>query len=111
MNAPNTIEEHRHRFAVWAAARAASRRMKNFKVELASELIECASLKGKIGDPELLPSPSEVDASHAERREMMIQRAKTRAEISHGRAAKLINVYPKAAFVCGGYHEHLRILR
>jgi hypothetical protein len=52
MNAPYTIEEHRHRFAVWAAARAASRRMKNFKVELASELIECASLEGKIGDPE-----------------------------------------------------------
>jgi hypothetical protein len=41
---------------------------------------------------------------------MMIQRAKTRAEISHGRAAKLINVYLKAAaFVCGGYHEHPKV--
>ena len=53
MNAPYTIEQHRHRFAVWAAARAASRRIKNFKIELASELIECAGLKAKIGDPEV----------------------------------------------------------
>ena len=30
-------------------------------------------------------------------------------DFTHGVAAKLINIYFKSAFVCGGYHNHHRV--
>jgi hypothetical protein len=57
--------------------------------------------------PELLPTADEMDAEHRRWRGIAVDCAKEfDLTLTHGVAAKLINVYMKAAFVCGGYASH-----
>lgn len=104
-----SIEEHKHRLAAWAAATAA-RQGCRFKVEVGRNIIEQAKLNLLLSSPENLPLPESTDACHREWRERVIVAAETHDLIfTHGVAAKLINCYLKTAFVCGGFHEHLRV--
>jgi hypothetical protein len=105
--APYDIEAHRHRAAAWAAARAASVKGCRFKVYEGRKILEAIGLDAKLALPTELPSPQQVDDIHRKWR----QDARTAAEkfelkLSDGVAAKLINCYLKARFVCGGYHAH-----
>jgi len=60
-----------------------------------------------ISDPNNLPTPQNMDVSHKKWRQKVIDAAKENGlNFSHGVAAKLINIYLKAAFVCGGHHNH-----
>ena len=105
-----TIEEHRHRFAAWCAGRAASVKGSRFKVEDAKRIIEEAKLNTYLTDPSSLPSASDIDTRHRQWRNAIINSASgLNLELSHGVAAKLINIYFKAAFVCGGYHSDERV--
>ncbi|WP_421796283.1 hypothetical protein [Haliscomenobacter sp.] len=99
------IENHKHKFAVWAAGRAASVLGQRFKVELAKELIDGIELKRYIDYPGSLPD--NFDEEHNAWCEKLI--AQSDKKISYGVAAKLINVYLKTIFVCGGYHEHEKV--
>jgi hypothetical protein len=103
-----TIEDHKHRFAAWAASRAASTITCRFNVLQGKEIIESVGLNRVLSDPSNLPTPTEIDAKHREWREAAIAAAKTKNLIgfSHGVAAKLINIYLKSAFVCAGYENH-----
>lgn len=106
-----TIEEHRHRYAAWAASRAASTKTCRFEVKIGKEIIEDTGLKELLSSPEKLPTPESIDAEHRLWRENSINAAEKKGLIcfGHGIAAKLINVYLKSAFVCAGYENHPNI--
>ncbi|MCU0493265.1 MAG: hypothetical protein MUD01_16890 [Chloroflexaceae bacterium] len=108
---PYTIDEHRHRFAAWAAGRAASVRNCRFSVAQARILLEATGLQHHLAHPDRLPMPQDIDECHRVWRTTIINAAKAKYNLvlTHGVAAKLINVYLKAAFVCGGYHTHPRV--
>jgi len=104
-----TIFDHKHRFASWTAATAA-RQGCRFKVETGRSIIEQSGLNLLLSSPDNLPLPEDIDNAHREWRESVIQVASTLNLIfSHGVAAKLINIYLKTAFVCGGFHEDVRV--
>jgi hypothetical protein len=109
MRRPYTIDVHRHRFAAWAAGSAANVKTCRIAVEKARNLIESAELDKLLESPNKLPPPGDIDQDHTNWREAICDDARRHPvslPITHGIAAKLINVYLKAAFVCGGYHEH-----
>jgi hypothetical protein len=94
-----SIGEHVHRFSIWAAARASSTVTRRFSVAEAKTWIEsvpeirtCADNQGS------LPEPSQFDSAHKNWREQ-IRVASGTKEVSHGIAAKLINVYLKSTLV------------
>jgi len=102
------IEEHKHRFAVWAAGRAASVKGCRFTVAQAKIMLEVAGFKPELSTPAKLPLPQAIDSVHRAWREKVINKAHELSihAITHGVAAKLINIYLKAIFVCGGHHDH-----
>lgn len=107
---PYTIEEHRHRFASWAASTAASVKGCRFSVKQGKAMLEGAGLNLLLQDPANLPNPVEVDITHRAWRNKVIATAqKHRLNLTHGVAAKLINIYFNAGFVCAGYHTDARV--
>ena len=93
--------EHAHRFAAWAAARAASTKTARFKVSMARHWIELipdlSDCKFGVGS---LPRADRFDEAHRCWRAKLIASAQNDGvTISHGTAAKLINVYLKALFL------------
>jgi hypothetical protein len=107
--APYSINEHRHRFACWAASRAASVKGCRFSVEQGRAILD-AVLRDVASDPRHLPDLGQFDEQHAQWREDVISEAKAlRLPFTHGIAAKLINVYLKSMLVCGGYDYHERV--
>ena len=103
-----TIEEHKHRYAAWAASRAASTITCRFEVKIGKEILEEVGLDKLLSHPEKLPNPNDLDSSHKLWRESAINAAEKRGltGFGHGVAAKLINVYLKGAFVCAGHEDH-----
>ncbi len=105
-----TIEEHKHRFSAWAASRAATVNGCRFTVEQGKAILEKAGMRNLISDPNDLPKPQDIDSAHRVWRNRVIDAA---AELgltfTHGVAAKLINIYLKAGFVCGGHHDNERV--
>jgi hypothetical protein len=96
-----TIGEHTHRFAAWTAARAASVSGCRFKVEDAQKWLQVAGLNATFSFPEEAPTAKEFDHQHLCWRVAVIGAAKgTNIKLTHGVAAKLINIYLKARFVC-----------
>lgn len=97
-----TLEEHRHRFGAWAASRAASVNGCRFSVESGRSLIEEAQINVAALSPNDLPSEqNQFDLKHKEWRDKIIVLGKQQnITISHGVAAKLINVYLKSMLVC-----------
>lgn len=107
---PYTIEDHKHRFAAWAAGTAASVKGCRFSVEQGKAILETAGLNRLLVNPDNLPLPHQTDIAHREWRGNVIEAAQGRAlAFTHGVAAKLINIYFKAGFVCGGFHNHERV--
>lgn len=105
------INEHKHRFAAWAASRAASTKTCRFNVLQGKSIIESIKLHDLISDPNNLPSPENIDTAHRQWRDLAILAAKARdlLEFSHGIAAKLINVYLKSAVICAGHETHANV--
>jgi len=104
------MEEHKHRFAAWAAGRAANVNGCRFKVENGKQILEAANLNGVARSVENLPTPNKFDTQYREWRNSIIQAAKLHhLTFTHGVAAKLINIYLKSIFVCGGSHEDSRV--
>jgi hypothetical protein len=98
-----SIHEHTHHFAAWAAGRAASTSTLRMSVDKGRRLLEAVGFAADFATPDLLPDPSTIDTEHRRwRASTMIHSAK----LTEGIAAKLINVYLKARFVCGGFADH-----
>jgi hypothetical protein len=112
-SASYNIHEHRHRFAAWAASRAASVKGCRFSAEQGKAILERAGQRALIDDPDRLPDPTAlcIDLRHNEWRAEVIRVAQREFHLpfTHGVAAKLINMYLKAAFVCGGFDDHERV--
>jgi len=102
------ILEHKHRFSSWAASRAASTITCRFNVRTGKRIIEATGLHLLLADPGLLPSPVEIDDVHRQWCTVAVQAAVEHGlrDFGHGVAAKLINVYLKGTFVCGGHESH-----
>lgn len=102
------IRDHSHRFAAWAAATGASASPKcRFRVEDGKAILEAAGLDAGLCRPSQLPKPGQIDRVHARWRARVIAEAKKRKlKFTHGIAAKLINLYLKARFTCGGHSDH-----
>ena len=78
-----------------------------FSVKQGKAILEKAGLWQLLASPDKLPVPEQTDSRHREWRVSVIQAAEGQGlRFTHGVAAKLINVYLKAVFVCGGHHEH-----
>ena len=110
-NMSYTIVEHKHRYTAWAASRAASTKTCRFEVLQGKGIIEAIGLHQLIANPNTLPTPDQMDKAHREWRAVAITAAESKGlrGFSHGVAAKLINVYLKGAFVCGGYEMHANV--
>jgi hypothetical protein len=108
--APYGIEYHSHRFAAWAAGLAASTRRRPFTVETGRAILEASGFDAAFSTPEQLPDPMRMDESHCRWRENVVEAAGAHGKaFTHGVAAKLINVYLKSRFVCGGHHQNVRV--
>ncbi len=95
---PYDINEHRHRLAVWAAARATSRGIGGLTVVRAGLWVEELGLRRFVEDWRALPDPNDFDQEHRSWRERLICLEKPR-ELCHGGAAKFINCYLKVGVV------------
>ena len=102
------IHEHTHRFAAWAAATGASASPRcRFMVEAGKAILERTGFDVGLRQPKQLPSPAWLDVVHLAWRKAVIKEArKVGLNFTHGIAAKLINLYLKAKFTCGGYADH-----
>jgi hypothetical protein len=104
------IERHSHLFAAWAASRAASVKGCRFKVEQGRAILEAAGFKADFSTPDQLPASEDMDKRHRQWRGGLIKAARSQGlTFTHGVAAKLINLYLKCRFVCGGHHGHERV--
>lgn len=102
------IHEHKHRFAAWCAGRAV-RGVKGLNVPNAKEILEAIGLN-KICGPDSLPAPRNMLTQHRRWRNRAINAARARGiKLTDGIAAKLINVYLKSVFVCGGDENHVKV--
>jgi hypothetical protein len=105
-----SIEQHTHLFAAWAASRAASVIGCRFSVERGRTVLEAVGFVADFSTPEQLPDPVNVDAQHKQWRNCACDFAANNGlTLTHGVAAKLINVYLKSRFVCGGQHSHKNV--
>ena len=110
MNTPYSIELHAHRLAAWAACTAArASKLCRFSVESGTIVLEQAGFtEAFVLDH--LPPAAEADHVHRQWRDRILQAANANAyPFTHGVAAKLLNVYMKVRFVCGGHHQDPRV--
>ena len=107
---PYNINQHSHRFAAWAASRAASVKGARFSVEQGRAVLEESGFDETFYNPDKLPPPQDMDKVHRFWRKRVINAARQRdLKFTDGVAAKLINCYLKSRFVCGGHHLHRRV--
>ena len=91
-----SFDEYKHRYAAWAASRAASTISCRFKVEVGVAIIDAAGLRQKLGRVEALPSAAQAMAEQRALREAIIDAASAHGlAFSHGIAAKLLGMYVK----------------
>ena len=104
-----TVDKHRHRFATWAAARAAHRGLDGgTTVVLSTALARCGVADLARGAHEGWPStPHDFDDAHNgwSAVALAVLRAAGVTEATHGRVAKLIAVYLKSMIVVAGAHD------
>ncbi len=98
-----SMNEHSHNFAVWTVSRAAFRRFDNDEqnlIELTQRLLNSCSISKEYTVVNL-PNPEKFDEIHREWRNQMCELKDDyeRAGITHGRAAKIINIYLKSRFL------------
>jgi hypothetical protein len=109
-SATYTINQHKHLYAAWAACRGASVVGCRFTVEQGRELLEACGFVPALSVPKYLPNLKSIDDQHLRWRVAMIKAARNSGlSMTHGVAAKLINLYLKCRFVCGGHHDHPRV--
>ncbi len=107
-----TIETHHHRFAAWAASTAArASKLCRFNVKQGFQILEAVGFGPHFSAPNNLPSPRDLDTTHRKWRGMAILEAESLQinNFTHGVAAKLINCYLKARFVCGPYFSDPKV--
>jgi hypothetical protein len=96
------LDEHRHRFAVWTAARAAQRGF--VSVDVLRDALEATEIARFVLEPASLDVTQAVfDSHHREWCLSIVRRLRSRGvkTATFGRAAKLVAVYLKTMIVIG----------
>ena len=94
-----TYAKHRFRFAAWAAAQAIQQPTRDgfgFKNKEATPLFEAIGFDKIAGKDDWLLEIDDFDAHHTIWRDGVYKRLENKKGMSHGRAAKLINIFVKA---------------
>lgn len=97
------LPEHRHRFAVWAAARASQRGFTT--VGTLRDALQATDIRKVLAAPQNLHlSAAQFDALHRRWCSSICSSLSQRpiANVMYGRAAKLVAVYLKAIVIMGG---------
>ena len=101
--------EHRHRYAVWAAARATQRGWSGAKTPILVKGIEASGVVEVVRADHLEWPTTADDFDRAHRRwceTLMATLDESGVEdVTFGRAAKLIAIYIKSMIIVGGHHE------
>ncbi|WP_051705439.1 hypothetical protein [Cupriavidus metallidurans] len=126
-----TLDEHRHRFAVWAAGRAYSRGGSGggYTVQVARSMLEAAGMRN-ICSVKDLPAAEEIDVFIDELIQKVMGAApptyitskedgdedKKKVELpficTYGRAQKLVNIYLKSKLICASAgHDDPRLAK
>lgn len=103
---PYTLFEHRHRFAVWAGARAAQRAFTS--VENLRDALEATGIRAFLERPESLQVDGSIfETHHREWCTQIVEFLEERGvqNATFGRAAKLVAIYLKAMVVTGPHAE------
>ncbi len=102
---PYELFEHRHNFAVWAAARAAQRGFAGANVSTLRNALKASCIRRFLLNPKCM----DIDCARFEKRHRSWCRSicaflntHSVKTVSYGRAAKLIAVYLKTMVVIGG---------
>jgi hypothetical protein len=98
------LDQHKHNFSVWAAARAAQRGLRGGTVENLKDAIESCGLRAFLEDPASLDiNKKDFRSYHQGWCRKIIARLAEKgiSEASFGRAAKLVAVYIKSRIVIG----------
>jgi hypothetical protein len=100
-----------HRFAGWAAATGASASpLCRFKVTDGIAILESIGFTEDNLSVSNLPNPRSFNSQHRRwRNSAIIAAKKRRIKMSHGVAAKLINLYLKSIYICGGQSKHPKV--
>ena len=70
-------------------------------------MLEACGFVPDFSRPDQLPAPEKLDEQHRLWRDAAINTGRRLSlTVTHGVAAKLINLYLKGRFVCGGHHDH-----
>jgi hypothetical protein len=96
------LSEHRHRFAVWAAARASQRGFTT--VDRLRTALQVTDIRKVLSDPRTLHlSASQFDDLHRRWCSSICSNLSERriAKVTYGRAAKLVAVYLKSTVIMG----------
>lgn len=100
-----SILEHRHNFASWCAARAYGRGLPGGGNETAFTLIKAVGLQS-IQHPDDIGSDVDAWLIGLMRRIVVEGQGAGLTTFRFGHAQKIVNIYLKALFVCGGHHCH-----
>jgi hypothetical protein len=94
-------EEHMHRYACWAAARAAQRKWKGGKARVVKDVIEHVGLQGSLRILfEQKPDYAAYQVWHSEIAQEMTRLFRLLGrETYYGRSAKIIGIYVKTVYV------------
>src|SRR5256885_1479482 len=101
--------EHRHRFSVWAAARAAQRGLKGGKVDVLRDALEQSGVVAFAQATDGAIDPGAFDEAHRVWAQKIVTPLASRnVPATFGRAAKLIAIYPKSMVILNGNFETRR---
>src|ERR1035441_320677 len=97
------MSEHRHRFAVWAAARAAQRGWRSATVEKLRDALESCGIREFVGSSEShsIEEPHFGELHRRWCRAVIESLRQQEIDAPFGRAAKLVAVYVKVMVVLG----------
>ena len=101
-----TIAMHHHRFAAWAAARAAQRGLANSRIII--DALEGCGVKAVVDNPDDWPQTAGAfDVAHRNWCSVLLERllAAGVSKATYGRAAKVIAIYLKSRIVLGGQQD------
>ncbi len=105
---PYDLFEHRHRFSLWAAARATQRGFTS--VENLRDALENSGIPNFLRNPDATTTDEAAFERHHKiwcRSIVDFLRNRNIAKVTYGRAAKLVAVYLKSMVIIGPYAETL----
>jgi hypothetical protein len=100
-----TLATHQHRFAAWAAARAAQRGLANSRTGIIIDALKGCSVEAVVNTESMWPTTAAgFDSVHRDWCRALLRGL---PGARYGRAAKIIAIYLKSRIVLSGHHESL----